>query len=204
MKIYVDIDDVLCETAVSLCDMAERVFGRRVEYRNVREFDLQNVFGLSDSEMGRFRDLSHEPEFLASFAVTPGAVEGLRALVVAGHSVDLVTGRPASSHIGTEMWLDSAGIDGLTVTYVDKYGRSQIYGCNPGDPPTIGMDELAAREYDVAIDDSPLVLSKLAAWHKTCVLVYDRPWNAGFGLAQNMSRIGSWAEALAAVRRLKA
>lgn len=204
MKIYVDIDDVLCETAASLCDMAEREFGRRVEYRNVREFDLQKVFSLSDHEMDRFRDLSHEPEFLASFPVTPGAVEGLRELVSAGHSVDLVTGRPASSHIGTEMWLDSAGIDGFSVTYVDKYGRSHIYGCNPGDPPSISMDELAAREYDVVIDDSPVVLAKLAAWRKTCVLVYDRPWNAAFGLAGNMRRIGSWAEALAAVRRLKA
>lgn len=204
MKIYVDIDDVLCETAASLCDMAEREFGRRVEYRNVREFDLQRVFGLSDPEMNRFRDLSHEPEFLASFSATPGAVEGLRTLVSAGHSVDLVTGRPASSHIGTERWLDSVGIDGLTVTYVDKYGRSHIYGCNQGDPPTIGMDELVAREYDVAIDDSPIVLAKLAAWHKTSVLVYDRPWNAAFGLARNMRRIESWAEALVAIRRLKA
>lgn len=203
MKIYVDIDDVLCETAASLCDMAEREFGRRVAYRNVREFDLQKVFGLSDPEMDRFRDLSHETEFLSSFPVTPGAVDGLRALVSAGHSVDLVTGRPASSHIGTERWLCSAGIDGLIVTYVDKYGRSHVYGINPGDPRTIGMDELEAREYDVAIDDSPVVLDKLAAWRKTCVLVYDRPWNAAFGLACNMRRIGSWAEALAAIRRLE-
>ena len=204
MKIYVDIDDVLSETAASLCDIAEREFGRHVEYCNVCEFDLQKVFSFTDEEMDRFRVLSHKTEELKSFPVTPGAVEGVRALVAAGHAVDLVTGRPASSHVGTEAWLKSAGLGDFTVSYVDKYDRSQIYALSPDDPPTVGMAELEARGYDVAIDDSPIVLAKLAAWRKTRVLVYDRPWNADFALSDNMRRIGSWADAMAQIRSLDA
>ena len=46
--IYVDMDDVLCETAANLCRLAEREFGRHVDYADVFAFDLQKVFGLTD------------------------------------------------------------------------------------------------------------------------------------------------------------
>ena len=39
MRIYVDIDDVLCETAASLCGLAAREFGRHVAYEDVGVFD---------------------------------------------------------------------------------------------------------------------------------------------------------------------
>ena len=203
MRIYVDIDDVLSETARSLCAIAESEFGRHVDYSDVREFDLQRVFSFSDDEMERFRVLSHVPDVLASFAEVSGAVEGVRSLVAAGHIVDLVTGRPASSRRGTEMWLERAGLGEFKVTYVDKYDRSGIYRNDPDDPPTVTMTELAARRYDVVIDDSPIVLAKLAAWRDSRVLVFDRPWNADFPISPNMQRIYSWADIIDFVRRLR-
>lgn len=196
-RIYVDIDDVLCETAAKLCEIAEREFGRVVRYGGVRSFDLQKVFSLDDAEMARFRELSHEEEVLASYPVTEGAVEGVKALVAAGHEVDLVTGRPASSHRGTERWLEAAGLGDFKVTYVDKYGRAGCFATGPDDPPTVSLEELRARGYDVAIDDSPVVLDRLAAWHETRVMVFDRPWNASFPLAPNMLRARSWQDVLA-------
>lgn len=200
MKIYVDMDDVLCETAVTLCEIARREFARDVDYENVREFDLQKTFALSDEEMGRFRIASHLTEALVSFAKTPGATDGVRALVSAGHCVDIVTGRPASSHVGTELWLKSAGLGDLDVTYVDKYGRSEIFGSSPGDPPTVSVSDLARRGYDFAIDDSPLALEMLASWSGTRVLVFDRPWNRSFALKANMRRIFGWGELLAQIK----
>jgi len=35
MRIYCDMDDILCETAASLCTLAEREFGRVVAYEDV-------------------------------------------------------------------------------------------------------------------------------------------------------------------------
>ena len=194
MRIYVDMDDVLCETAASLCRLAERTFGRQVSYGQVFDFDLQRVFALSDAEMRRFMALSHAPETLAAYPVTPGAAEGLRTLRAAGHEVEIVTGRPASAHDGTERWLAAAGMDGFPVTYVDKYGRDACYAHRPGDPRTISMDELLARAYDVAIDDSPVALDRLAVWRRTQLLVFDRPWNAAYALAPNMRRVLGWAD----------
>lgn len=197
MRFYIDIDDVLCETAATLCGLAERTFGKGVPYEKVQQFDLQRVFRLTDEEMARFMVLSHEPDCLRSYPETPGATAGVRALRAAGHTVEFVTGRPPSAHAATRDWLDAVGLGDIPVTYVDKYGRFSRQTADA--PHAITLPELLARRYDVAIDDSPVVLPHLASWTDTHVLVMDRPWNADFILAPNMTRVRGWAAILAAV-----
>lgn len=192
MRIYVDMDDVLCETAATLCELAEREFGRSVRYCDVRSFDLQEVFGLTDGEMERFCVVSHERGSILGYPQTPGAADGVRALAAAGHRVDIVTGRPAFTHRDTSEWLRIAGLGGFPVTYVDKYGRS--FASGPEDPPTVTMDELETRRYEAVIDDSPVVLRRLARWTRSRVLVFSRPWNESFPLAANMTRVRGWPD----------
>ena len=124
MKIYVDIDDVMSETARALCILATREFHRHVVYEDVWQFNLQDVFTLSNEEMERFVQLSHSPDSIQSYAQVPGAVEGVKTLRAAGYHVDLVTGRPAFSSAATSAWLTSVGLPNEEVTYVDKYGRT--------------------------------------------------------------------------------
>jgi len=199
MRIYVDMDDVLCETAAALCKLAEREFGRRVAYENVFAFDLQKVFCLSDREMKRFMELSHSPATLRSYAPTPGAAEALCALRSAGHEVEIVTGRPAYAHSGTEQWLADAGMAGFPVSYVDKYGRDSSYAHNPGDPPTATLGELFAERFDVAIDDSPQILSAFPEGFSKETFVFARPWNASMKLRGGTRRIGGWREIAGAI-----
>lgn len=194
MKIYVDFDDVLCETAATLAELAAEIFDRHVDYRDIRVFDLQKVFSLTDDEMKLFRKLSHATSVLAGYPETTGAAAGIRALRDAGHEVDIATGRPAFAHKGTERWLEAHGLSDFNVLYVDKYGRTKDYPANPGDPATVTMDELRARGYDYCVDDSPSVLPALAEWTDTRVMVFDRPWNREFRLAPNMTRVMGWRE----------
>ena len=201
MRFYIDIDDVLCETAATLCGLAERAFGKGVPYAEVRQFDLQKVFRLTDDEMARFMILSHAPEMLLSYPETPCAADGVRTLRAAGHDVEFVTGRPPLAHVATAEWLTRRGLGGIPVTYVDKYGRT--FPRQDGVPAPVPLAELLRRHYDVAIDDSPVVLPHLAAWTDTRVLVVDRPWNAAFELAPNMTRVRGWAGILAAVAELE-
>ena len=42
MRIYVDYDDCLCETARAFTVIAERLFGKKVPYEKVRFFNLQD------------------------------------------------------------------------------------------------------------------------------------------------------------------
>ncbi len=195
MRIYCDIDDVLSETAVSLCELAERMFGKRVAYADVRDFNLQRTFELTDEEMRRYMEAAHAPEHLTAYAPTPGAVAALRQLKAAGHEVEIVTGRPSTAWRGTQAWLEKVGLGDFAVTYVDKYGRP----CPPDSnaPRMVPLAELLARHYDVAIDDSPIALKSLEVWHTTCVFVFDRPWNAAYRPAANMTRVKDWADILA-------
>lgn len=197
MRIYCDIDDVLSETAVSLCDLAERMFGKRVAYADVRDFNLQRTFALTDDEMRRYMEAAHASEHLAAYAPTPGAVEALRELKAEGHAVEIVTGRPATAWRGTEAWLKRVGLGDFTVTYVDKYGRP--CPVDPKAPRMVPLAELLARHYDVAIDDSPVALKSLEVWERTRVLVFDRPWNFDYQPAANMTRVKGWSDILAII-----
>ena len=194
MRIYVDIDDVLSETARALCGLAAREFDRHVEYENVDGFDLQEVFHLTDEEMARFVKLSHAKECIEAYEEVPGAVAGVKALREAGHQVELVTGRPAFSAAATSAWLEEVGLLNENVTYVDKYNRHFEAGENL--PRTLTMAELAARRYDLVIDDSPVVLARLAGWSWAKVFIFSRPWNAKMKSADNMTRVQNWAEIL--------
>ena len=194
MRIYCDMDDILCETAATLCGLVREMFGVQVAYEDVREFDLQKSFGLSSDQMRRFMAEAHLPERLLAYPPTVGAAEGLKALATAGHDVEIVTGRPASSFRATEGWLKAAGLGDFPVAYVNKYGR--LFSKDGDAPEMVPLDELLKRHYDVAIDDSPMVLPAFAAWTRTRVLVFGRPWNANFALAPNMTRVAGWTEIL--------
>ena len=194
MRIYCDMDDILCETAATLCRLVEREFGVHVAYRDVHEFDLQKSFGLTSDQMRRFMALAHEPEHLLAYPQTVGAVQGLKALAAAGHDVEIVTGRPASSFRATEAWLAAAGLGGFPVTYVNKYGR--LFSQDGDAPEMVPLADMLKRRYDVVIDDSPMVLPAFATWTSMRVLVFDRPWNAAFALAPNMTRVFGWQDIL--------
>ena len=51
MKIYIDFDDVICETAKYFTQIAKELFNIDVPYREVQFFNLQKSFDLS--EIGR-------------------------------------------------------------------------------------------------------------------------------------------------------
>ena len=67
MKIYVDYDDCLCETARAFTGLAERLFGKRVPYEEVRFFNLQESFGLTDEEYELLMTEGHREEVILSY-----------------------------------------------------------------------------------------------------------------------------------------
>lgn len=192
MRIYCDIDDVLSRTAESLLELAAREFGRVFSYEEVKSFDLQITFGFSDEEMKRFSYLSHLYENLITYEPVQGAVVGIKTLETKGHTIEFVTGRPATAHKATEDWLHRVGLGKFPVLYVDKYGREPPSGA--GLPRTLSRDEFNERRYDIAIEDSPLALDVLRGWKETTVVVFDRPWNRSYPLASNMVRVKGWSE----------
>ena len=67
MKIYVDFDDCLSESAKDFSDLAAELFGILVPYEKIRFFNLQKAFSLTDEQYARLLAEGHKPERLLSY-----------------------------------------------------------------------------------------------------------------------------------------
>ncbi len=201
MRIYIDFDDVLCETARHLSELARDLYGRRVPYEAISVFDLREAFSLSAEEIDTLMARAHDADFLTELAPAPGGIEAVRALEADGHDLVIVTGRPATSHDGTSGWLRKHGLGHIEVVYFDKYGRAKEPPAADA-PKTLTRDEFERLHFDVAIDDSPTALDLLAHRCDCTVFVFNRPWNQTYRMAPSMRRSSSWTEILSVIGSL--
>lgn len=172
--VYIDFDDVLCETARAFTGLLEREFGKRVAFEDIHAFNLGQSFGLSDSELDRLMELGHQPEFLENLEPVPGALEGLRRWADAGSEVWIMTGRPASTEAVCAGWLRAYDVPHARLLFVDKYGRNLLPG---GTAPTLTLDELVQMDFALAVEDAPRMADHLARHTSWPVAVIARPWN---------------------------
>ena len=178
-RLYVDLDDVIGETAQRLLVMAEREYGRKVPFEEVTSFDLDAVFGMNAEETAQFYRRSNQADVLSCVALREGAVESLAACRSGGIEVWVVTGRPAATSDLTRAWLAGRGVPHDELIFVEKYGPwEELDGPPPVEPAEpVSLDELAAMEFRAAIEDHPGMARFLAERMRTRVLLMDRPWN---------------------------
>lgn len=192
MVIYVDFDDVICETARALSALADRLFGRNVPYDAIQYFELEKSFDLTAEQLELLMEHAHAEEFLLNLALTEGADTALRLLVCRGHDVQIVTGRPSFCHEENVSWLKKYALGDIPIVYVDKYGRGQ-HGRKSVSPPLLSLAEFNRLHYDVAIDDSPVALDILSARAQCQTLIFHRPWNQHYRRL-SMQRVMRWSE----------
>lgn len=194
--VYVDFDDVLCETALAFTVLLEREFGKRVAFEEIRSFHLGAAFGLSEGELQRLMELGHQPGFLRELAPVPGAIAGLRRWAAAGVPVWIVTGRPASTHATGAAWLAAYEVPYERLVYVDKYGRTLLPG---GDQATLSLAELGRLEFSLAVEDAPQMAAHLVGNTPWPVAMLARPWNGAAVISAGSGRLfrcRDWAHLL--------
>src|SRR5262249_20386901 len=96
--IYVDMDDVLCETAQALLAIAAREFGKTIPYDQLNTFEVGEACGLEMREIEELFRLAHHPEEMLAMAPIGEAVDILRRWTAAGQEIAIVTGRPPSTY----------------------------------------------------------------------------------------------------------
>ncbi len=196
-RVYVDFDDVLCETARTFLEVVEREFGRRFTFEELRWFDLDKAFQLTPEQLDRLMAFVHAPEVLIDMPPMPGAVETLRAWSEAGVQVQVVTGRPPRTAAVCREWLRRHGVPWQGLLFVDKYGRSHAEAdgaeaCSPA--------QLAGMEFSLAVEDAPTMVRYLIEHTRIPVAVFNRPWNAcleaelGAPLPAHVRRVDGWPE----------
>ena len=174
MKIYIDYDDCLCETARAFTGIVERLFGKSVPYEKVRFFNLQDSFKLTDDEYKQLMIEGHLPEVLLSFEETPEASKVINEWIDKGYEVDIITGRPYSSYEISRIWLDKHGLDRVRLLCLNKYGRDGLFKTSDFN---LELNDFYKMKFDYAIEDSPLAFKFFDHMPELKVLIYDRPWN---------------------------
>ena len=150
MKIYIDFDDVICETAKYFTKIAKELFDIDVPYREVQFFNLQKSFDLSEEQYDELMKAGHIPENLLDYEETPGASKVINK------------------------WVDEGHVDRIPIYFVDKYGRETF---KQDHTYNLTLDELYQMHFDFAIEDSPAAFEHVQHFKNCRVAVYDRPWN---------------------------
>ena len=173
MKIYVDFDDCICETARNFSELAVEMFDIHVPYEEIKYFELDKSFNLSGDQFDQFMIRGHEPEVLLSYDETPGASDVIKEWISCGYDVSIITGRPFSSYEPSRQWLDNHGLKNVRLYCLNKYGRdSFIYS-----DYSLSLEDYYKMEFDFAVEDSPRAFKFFDHLPELKVLVYDRPWN---------------------------
>ena len=174
MNIYVDFDDCLCETARHFCVLAEDLFGKTVPYEDIRYFDLQRSFSLTEDQYEYMMTEAHKPEILLSYEETPGASAVVNGWIDSGHEVSVITGRPYRTYEASRMWLDGHGLERAGLYCLNKYGRDSFIRNSDF---SLEIEDYLKMHFDYAVEDSPSAFGFLSHLPKLRVMVYDRPWN---------------------------
>lgn len=152
MKIYVDFDDVICETAKYFSKLAKELFGIELPNNEVQFFNLQKAFELNDAQYEELMRAGHTPENLLAYEETPYASDVINKWIDEGHGISIITGRPFEAYEPSRKWLNDHGLDRAPLFTVDKYGRESADQAR-----SFGMTlgEFYRMTFDFAIEDSP-------------------------------------------------
>ena len=192
MKVYIDFDDVICETAKPFCCIAKELFDIDVPYQEVQFFNLKKTFDLDDAQYEELMKAGHLPGNLLAYEETPGASEIINKWVDEGHEVSVITGRPFDSYETSRRWLDEHHLDRVPLYCVDKYGREQF---TTDFSFSMTLEQLYEMTFDFAIEDSPAAFEHVLHFDNCRVAIFNRPWNIKAELPnENFVRCEGWED----------
>ena len=187
--IYVDMDDVLCETARGCLAIIERQFGKRVAYECLTSFDLGRACELGPEETAALYHIVHHPDELLNLEPIPAAIPVLRQWIASGYEIAIVTGRPPATYEPSIQWLKIQEVPYHSFVMVDKYGRFETQNTI-----AVSLAELTEKSFYFGVEDSPTMARFLAEQMGVPVKLFDRPWNQTAGEHPNIKRYSHWRE----------
>lgn len=187
--VYVDMDDVLCQTAQHFLTILEREFGKKFTFEQLTDFDVGEACEITAEEREELYRIVHQGEELLSIPPIPGAIDVLEQWSAAGYEVAIVTGRPPDTYEPSVQWLKKHGVPHDSILIVDKYGRFV-----PDGSGCISLEALMDHSFCWAVEDSPIMAMYLASQMKIPVALLDRPWNRKDTNHELVSRHSDWIE----------
>lgn len=178
--IYVDLDDVACETCDRLADFARLHFDRDVTVESMFDYDLRKSFRFDEETYRNYMKRFHATE-LPGIPETPDACRVIRSWAEDGFDPVIVTGRPTYSNATTLDWLANHGLGTIRVLHVDKYAKLFNAAEDPLITPFPALLEMDVR---FAVEDAPNAIRMICETHLCPFALFTRPWNRAYTLPQ--------------------
>ena len=198
--IYIDLDDVACETCDRLAAFARQFFGRDVTVESMIDYDLRISFNFDEETYRTYMRRFHATELL-DIPETPQACRIIREWSADGLDPVIVTGRPTYSHAETRQWLANHGLGDIRILHVDKYAK--LFNAAE-DPLITPFPALLDLEVKFAIDDAPNAIRMIAETHLCPYALFSRPWNRNYKPPESdlpHYRVNHWSEIDTIVRQ---
>jgi len=190
MNIYIDFDDCLCETARYFSKLVKELFSLDIPYEQIKDFNLQKSFSLSDQQYEKLMIEGHRPEVLLAYEETPGAISTINSWLDKGHDVKIITGRPSSCYEVSREWLNQHGLERVNLYCLNKYGRDTFI---KGSKFNLELEDYYKMHFDLAVEDSPAAFKFFDHLPDLQVMVFDRPWNKDCTFPnQKYTRCSDW------------
>ena len=187
VSIYIDMDDVLCESNQTFLKILEQNFNKKATYEQITTFDLKTSFDLSDDEYDRFFERIHDPDEMIQHLPSKGAKQVLDTWSSKGYRINILTGRPSAAHSVSLEWLDLHQFKYHEFCIVNKYNRASSMS-----DQTLTLESLSELSFDLAVEDSGQMALFLSEEMNTQVALMDRPWNQSFSFNNLVHRCSDW------------
>jgi len=160
-------------------------------------FDIGTACGLQPEERDSLYRIVHEPDELIQMAPIDHAIATLHQWASTGFEIAIVTGRPPDAYEPSLAWLAQYHVPYDSFTMVNKYARFATENT-----VAISLEELAARNYCRAVEDSLPMAQYLASAMKVPVALIDCPWNRTDAGHARVTRFHDWQAITAALPAL--
>ncbi len=173
MKIALDIDGVLADLGIPLCNALREKYARSLEPEDLVVYDWEAFLGMSQQEELEFFDYAlfgqgHAPQM-------PFAAWGVKELEGRGHDLVIATNRIESTR--TRSWLEAQGWGHIPALFLNNREQSR--------------DSMV--DVDVMLDDSPKKMARNIKHIKFQAVLMDRPTNMRcLDVLGRFHRVFSW------------
>jgi 5'(3')-deoxyribonucleotidase len=186
MRIIIDQDAIVCQWTERIIEWWNEDMGTSVTMDDITDWNTHNCLG----PQGKYfiRSCIRYPEFYRDLDAVPGAIEGTRRLMEAGHDVIMASACPkmaAISYVGKIEWLRREMPFFPLENFVSIQRKSLLQG-------------------DLLFDDGS---HNIREWNDTArfSVVMDYPWNQDLGKLRYpmmVGRVKDWSEFLNVVEQI--
>ena len=180
MKIAVDIDGVILDLVIKVCEIFNGLYNASYTRNDVKRWEFYKDWNIPEETVYEIFERAYEESM--TIPLIDNQIPLILQEINTAYHVDLLTARTKSFETQLLRRLNSLHI---------KPG-SHYENLNYVDPKP--YDLKLYLDYDIFIDDNPNFVKSIKKFPDKIVYLYDQPWNEDIKENSNVKRVYTWKQ----------